>query len=392
MNVKKLFEKKEQPEGEKKRRKIYPVFILFTVLILVGAGVCGLREVYKERQRFELYQQAFELYKNSAYDEAEKVLEEIPEYQGVSAMLRDIQYQKGLIAFEAGQYEEAKGLFQKVSDYQDSQDYIEEAVYLLAMDAYTAKDYDTAIRYFEEIPDYKDVKQYQEEITFSNLETYFQAGSYQEAENCIFRIQDYPGVEPYGIVVLEAQGKAAYENQEYERAIEMFKYASAYSDWLDTYNGMSKEEKAAYDIIAGETDFKQRLKNISQEKELAEREYQALLCVKELVKYYENEKAEVAEISKVEEIRFSKQVYANSAEVPIVMISYKETADKKKTQSYAVYNETEFYGICPSLKMEEIDKSDSSQLQAYLKITDLWENKETVKIDMARIKKAMGWE
>lgn len=214
-----------------------------------------------------------------------------------------------------------------------------------------------------------------------------------ECEADIFKIPDYPGVEPYGIVVLEEQGKAAYEAQQYERSIEMFKYAAAYSDWLDIYNAMPAEEKSSYAAICGETDFKQRLRNIKSESELAEREYQAVLCVKELVKYYENEKQEIAELAEVDEVRFAEQTYSNNAQVPVVMISYKEkTSEKKKEQQYAVYNETDLYGICPSLKNEEIDKSDSNQLQTYIKLSGLWDMKDTIKLDMARIKKAMGWE
>lgn len=377
---------------KKKSNKIYLVILLFVIVIAIVAGIYGYEVVYKERQLYNQYQQAFELYKTGEYEEAEKILRKIPSYEGVSVLMRDIQYQKGVLAFEAGEYETARQLFLNVSEYQDSQDYIEETTYLLGIDAYMIQDYDVAKSYFEEIPNYKDVSNYLEELAFKRLQETFQQSFYSEAEACIFEIPDYPGVEPYAIVVLEEQGKAAYEGQQYERSMEMFRMALEYAAWVDTYNGMPEEEKAAYAAIAGEVDFKQRLKNIESERELAEREYQAVLCLRELVKYYENNMVDVAVLSQVDEIRFAKQIYTNDAQVPLIMISYKETVNEKQKQAYAVYNETELYGICPSLKMEEIDKSNSSQLQAHLKITSFWDKKETVDIDMARVRKAMGWE
>lgn len=375
-----------------KKKQIYLAAFTLLVVLIAGAAWYGYKVVYKERQLYQKYQQAFELYKNKDYEQAEEILLTMEDYEGVSVLLKDICYQKGVAAFEAGEYESVRELLSQITDYQDSLDYVEASTYQLAVDAYVVQDYDTAENYFSEIADYKDVRNYMEEIAFHNLKQSFQAGYYMECESSIFKIPDYPGVEPYGIVVLEAQGKEAYEAQQYERALEMYRYALEYGSWLDIYNEMTQEEKAAYAAIAGETDFKQRLKNIETERALAQREYQALLCLKELVKYYENNKAETAELVQVDEIRFAKQAYTNEAEVPVVMIAFQEKVNGKKQQAYAVYNETELYGICSSLKMEEIDKADSVQLQAHIKISGLWEQEDTVKIDMQRIRKAIGWE
>lgn len=384
--------KKENKELKQNSNNIFQLILALLLIVIIGAGIYGFRVVRRERGLYNKYQQAFELYKKGSYDESEKILKTISSYEGVSELLTDIRYRQGLLAYEAGDYANARELFFKVSNYQDSLDYIEEITYLLGLEAYSVQDYDAAKSYFEEIPEYKEAPTYLEELTFLRLQRVFQSGFYMEAEECIFEIPEYPGVEPYAIVVLEEQGKAAYEAQQYERSIEMFRMALEYSSWMDIYNLMPEEEKAVYGAIAGEVDFVKRLKNIKEEKALAEREYQAVLCLKELVKYYENNKIDVAVLSQVDEIRFALQTYTNEAVIPLIMIAFQETVKENKQQAYAAYNETDLYGICHSLKMEELDKSNSEELQTYLKISELWEDKSTVKIDMVRIRKAMGWE
>ncbi len=378
---------------KKKLKEAVPVFLCIFVALALVASVYGVLKVREDRQKFAKYEEAFLLYKSGEFEEAEEILRKITGYKGVMELLRDIHYQKGLLFYHDREYFDAREQFFKVSNYQDSQDYIEECTYQMALEAYGTQDYDTARGYFVEIKDYKDVSKYLDDLYFVELKKVFATKFYSEAEECIFAIPDYPGVEPYAIVVLEELGRLAFEAQQYERAGEMYRLALEYEPWVkETYKNMPPEEKAANDTITGEVSFEDRLDNIEDAKEASEREFQAVKCLKELVKYYENNMVDVAAIEQVDEVRFAKQTYTNDAVVPIIMISYKENVNKKKEQAYAVYNETDMYGICHSLKMEEIDKANSQELQTNLKIAPIWEAEDTIIIDMERMRSAMGWK
>ncbi len=373
---------------------IFGVVLALVLFMVIGVGMYGFQEVRKERQSYEDYEKAFNLYKEGKYEEAEKILVTIPNYEGVEEMLTDLYYRQGCEAFEAGDYAKARELFQKNTEYQDTMDYIRETAYQLGVAAFQNGDYATARSYFSEIPNHKDVPDYERHMVFFDMQSYVANGQYAEAENCILSISDYPGIEPYGIVVLSTQAAAAFENQDYEHSLDLYERAFKYCAWIDAYEALSPEEQAAYAQVAGETSFRERQKQMEKGQEAAIKEYQVVTCLKDLSNIYQQNMAETASISEVKEVRIGQQAYSSDNIVPVIMIYYKEQAVKNKKQqdAYAVYNETEFYAICHSLEMEELDKSNSDEVQANLKLTKYWEDKKTEKMDMERLRKAMGWQ
>lgn len=383
----------------KQKTKLF-LGIGFAILVLAVAGavIYYVQVVQKEQKSYETYLEGFELYKEGNYEEAEKLLLSVKDYGETEKILADLYYKQGLEAFEKQDYEKARELLLKNPEYQDSADYIKETAYQLGISAYEQKDYDTAEGYFKEVSGYKEVQSYVDGITYARLLEYFAAGDFDNAENCIFSIPDKDGVQPYGIVVLQAQAEKAFQNLEYERSLELYERGLEYASWVETvYNNLSDEEKVnAFDPIRGEVPYGDRIKQMEESYASARKEYQTVTCLKHLVTYYEEEMKDKAVLSQVDEIRVAMQAYSSDNIVPVIMISYKETVTEKKKekqqQAYAVYNETDFYAICHSLNMEEIDKSNSDEVQANLRLVEYWEKKDTVTMDMERIRKAMGWE
>ncbi len=383
---------------KQKTKIILGIGLALLVLAVAGAIIYYVQVVQKEQKFYERYLEGFELYKEGKYEEAEKLLLTVENYGETKKILTDLYYKQGLEAFEKGDYEKARELLLKNSEYQDSADYIKEAAYQLGIEAYNAKEYDTAEGYFNELTGYKEVQGYVDGITYGRLLEYFAAGDYENAEKCIFSIPDKDGVQPYGIVVLQAQAQKAFENLEYERSLELYERGLEYASWVETvYNNSSEEQKAnEFDPIRGEVSYGDRMNQMKESYASTKKEFQTVTCLKHLVSYYEEKMKEKAVLSQVDEIRVAMQAYSADNIVPVVMISYKETVTEnkkeKQQQAYAVYNETDFYAICHSLKMEEIDKSNSDEVQANLRLAEYWEKKDTMTMDMARIRKAMGWQ
>ena len=370
--------------------------ILF--LVVTGAVIYYVQVVQKERESYEDYLEGFELYKEGNYEEAEKLLLSTKDYGETETILMDLYYRWGLEFFEKEEYEKARELFLKNPDYQDTADYLKETAYQLGMTAYNEKDYDTAETFFKEIPGYKEIQNYIDGIEYARLQNYFATGDYDKAEECLLLIPNMDGVQPYGIVLLPVQAQKAFENQEYERALELYERGLGYSVWVENvYNNLSDEEKInEYDPIRGEVAYEERLKQMEEGYISVKKEYQAVECLKHLISYYEEKMKDKAVFFQADEIRVAMQAYASDNIVPVVMIAYQETVTEKKKevqrQAYAAYNDANFYAICHSLNMEEIDKRNSDEIQANLRITQYWDAKDTVTMDMARIRKAMGWE
>ncbi len=383
----------------KQKKKIFlGIGLALLVLAVAGAIMYYVQVVQKERKAYENYLKGFELYKNGDYARAEKILLETKNYGETEQILTDLYYQQGLEAFEKEQYETARELFLKNPDYQDTADYIKETAYQLGIDAYNKADYDKAETFFNEIPGYKDVQEYVDGIAYERLKIYFAAGDYDNAEKCLLAIPNRDGVQPYGIVLLPVQAGKAFENQDYERALALYEQGMAYGTWVETvYNPLPDEQKIAeFDPIRGDVGYEDRLKQMQEAYTTAKREYQSVDCLQQLVAYYADKMKDKAVLAQVDEVRVAQHSYSSDNSVSVIMIAYKETVTEKKKekqqQAYAVYNETDFYAICHSLKVEEIDKSNSDELQANLRITRYWDEKDTVTMDMARLKKAMGWE
>lgn len=383
----------------KQKKKLFLGIGLAVLLLAVaGAVIYYVQVVQKDRKSYETYLEGFELYKEGKFEEAEKLLLSVEDYGETKKILTDLYYQQGLAAFENQEYEKAKEFFSKNPEYQDSADYLKETSYQLGIAAYEAKDYDKAEGYFNEISGYKEVQNYVDGIAYARLLESFAAGDYDKAEACILAIPDMDGIQPYAVVVLQAQAQKNFENLQYEHALELYEQGLKYADWVEnTYKNLSEEKKIyEFDPIRGEVSFEDRIKQMEEEYDSVKKEYQAVTCLKQLVTYYEEQMKDTAVISQVDEIRVAMQAYSSDNIVPVIMIAYKETVTEKnkekQQQAYAVYNETDFYAICHSLKMEEIDKSNSDELQANLRITQYWEAKDAVKMDMTRIRKAMGWE
>lgn len=374
------------------------VGLAILLLVVAGAVMYYVQVVQKEKRSYETYLEGFELYKEGEYEEAEKILLTTDDYGETETILTDLYYRWGLEFLEKEEYEKARELFLKNPDYQDTADYIKETSYQLGIAAYDGKDYDTAETFFDEIPEYKEVQKYIDGIAYARLQIYCAEGNYGKAEECLFSIPDMDGVQPYGIVLLQAQAQKAFENVEYERSLELYEHGLAYADWVENvYNNLTDEQKISeYDPIRGEIGYEDRLKQMEEDYAAVRKEYQTVDCLKQLVSYYEEEMKEKAVLYQIDEIRVAMMAYSSDNVVPVVMIAYKETVTEKKKevlqQAYAVYNETEFYAICHSLDMEEIDKSNSDELQANLRITQYWDAKDTITMDMSRMRKAMGWE
>lgn len=375
---------------------IFGVAFALVFFVVAGVGMYGVQEARKEKQSVEKYEEAFRLYKEGKYDEAEKILVTMKNFHGVEEMLTDLYYQKGLLAFDAGDYDAARELFLKNPDYQDTQDYIKETAYQLGIAALANEDYETAHSYLDEISNYKDVADYLNKLSFADMKSYFANGDLAAAKDCILKISNYPGIEPYGLAVLPEQARQAFEGQDYEQAMKMYEQALSYRGWAEAYVALSPEEQAGFASIAGEVPFAERVEQLEAGYAAAKSEYQSIQCLKNLIAYYEEKMKETAIISEVDEVRFGMQTYSSDNIVPIIMISYKETfkegEKEKQRQAYAIYNDTEFYAICHSLKMDEIDKSNSVEVQANLKLSKYWDAKDAAVIDMARIRSAMGWQ
>lgn len=383
----------------KRKTKIFlGVGLAIFLLVVAGAVIYYVQVVQKEQKSYEAYLEGFELYKEGKYEEAEKILLTTEDYGETETILTDLYYRWGMELFEKEEYESARELFFKNPDYQDTADYIKETAYQLGIAAYNGKDYDTAETFFNEVPGYKEVQNYIDGITYVRLQNYFAAGDYDKAEKCLFSIPTMDGVQPYGIVLLQAQAQKAFENVEHERALELYERGLEYAAWVETvYNNLPDEQKISeYDPIRGEIGYEDRIKQMEEEYASAKKEYQTITCLKNLVSYYEEKMKEKAVLSQVDEIRVAMMAYSSDNIVPVVMIAYQETVTEKKKevqrQAYAVYNETDFYAICHSLDMEEIDKSNSDELQANLRITQYWDTTDTITMDMSRIRRAMGWE
>ena len=383
---------------KRKKKIILGIGLAIFLLVVAGAVIYYVQVVQKERKSYEDYQEGFELYKEGKYEEAEKILLTTEDYGETETILTDLYYRWGIECFEKEEYERARELFLKNPDYQDTADYIKETAYQLGILAYNGKDYDTAEAFFNEVTGYKEVQNYIDGIAYARLQTYFAAGDYDKAEECLFAIPAMDGVQPYGIVLLQAQAKKAFENLEYERSLELYERGLEYAVWVEAvYNNLPDEQKISdYDPIRGEIGYEERLKQMEEEYASAKKEYQTVTCLKHLVSYYEEKMKEKAVLFQVDEIRVAMMAYSSNNVVPVVMISYQETVMEKKKevqrQAYAVYNETDFYAICHSLNIDEIDKSNSDELQANLRITQYWDAKDTITMDMSRMRKAMGWE
>lgn len=378
------------------------IFIIIAVAVFVlavaGAGIYYAQVVHKERKALEQYERGFELYKEGKYVEAEEVLSNVKDFEGVDQILDDIYYQMGKNAFESGQYEQAKAYFSKKPEYQNCLDYIKESNYLLGITAFENEDYETAETLLMENPDYKDTRSYLDNITYEKVKVYFNANDYENAAKNVLKILSYKGVEPYGIVVLQNQAEKAFENLEYKQALEMYERGLEFKTWyLEEYKGLTDEKKEKeYAFIYGDTSFEDRIKKMEEDYEWAKKESYVVDDLKNLVNLYETEKKDLAVLSQVDEIKVAMQQYNEKTQLPLIMISYKESINEgkkeKKQQAYAVYNEDEFYAICHSLKLEEIDKTNSDEIQANIKLSKYWEDEETVLVDMTRVRKAMGWE
>lgn len=381
-----------------KKKLVLGIGLAVLLLAVAGAVIYYVQVVQKDRKSYETYLKGFELYKEGNYEEAEKLLLSAEDYGETKKILTDLYYQQGIAAFENQEYEKAKELFSKKPEYQDSADYLKEISYQLGIAAYEAKDYDKAEGYFNEISGYKEVQNYEKGITYARLLESFAAGDYDKAEACIQAIPDMDGVQPYAVVVLQAQAQKNFENLQYEHALELYEQGLKYADWVEnTYKNLPEEQKVnEFDPIRGGVSYEDRIKQMKEAYASAEKEFDAISCLKQLVSYYEEQRKDTAVLFQIDEIRVAMQAYSSDNIVPVIMIAYKETVTEKnkekQQQAYAVYNKTDFYAICHSLKMEEIDKSNSDELQANLRITQYWEAKDVIKLDMTRVRKAMGWE
>lgn len=383
----------------KQKTKIFlGIGLAILLLVVAGAVIYYVQVVQKEQKSYEAYMEGFELYKEGKYEEAEKILLATEDYGETETILMDLYYRWGLEFFEKEDYEKARELFLKNPDYQDTADYIKETAYQLGIVAYNEKDYDTAETFFKEIPGYKEVQAYIDGIAYARLQNYFVAGDYDKAEEYLLLIPDLDGVQPYGIVILQVQAQKAFENLEYESSLERYERGLGYGAWVETvYNNLSDEQKISeYDPIRGEVTYEDRLKHMEEEYTSVKKEYQAVTCLKHLVSYYEEKMKEKAVLGQIDEIRVAMQAYASDNIVPLVIIDYQETVTEKKKevqrQAYAVYNDVNFYAICHSLDIEKIDKRNPEEVQAYLRVSQYWEAKDTITVDMSRIRRAMGWE
>ena len=383
----------------KRKTKIFlGIGLAILLLVVVGAVMYYVQVVQKEQKSYETYLEGFEKYKEGKYEEAEKILLSTKDYGETETILMDLYYRWGLEFFENEEYEKARGLFLKNPDYQDTADYIEETAYQLGMAAYNEKDYDTAENFFKEIPGYKDIQTYIDGIAYSRLQNCFTAGDYDKAEEYFFMIPNMEGVQPYGIVLLQIQAQKAFENLEYERSLELYERGLGYAAWVENvYNNLPDEQKAnEYDPIRGEVSYEDRLKQMEEAYASVKKEAQVIDCLKHLLSYYEEKMKEKASFFQVDEVRVAMQAYSSDNIVPVVMIAYQETVTEKKKevqrQAYAVYNDANFYAICHSLNTEEIDKKNTDELQANLRITQYWDEKDTITMDISRIRRAMGLE
>ena len=383
---------------KKKTKIILGIGLAVLLLVVAGAVIYYVQVVQKEQESYETYLEAFELYKEGKYEKAEKLLLSTKDYGETETILTDLYYMWGVELFEKEEYEKARELFLKNPDYQDTADYLKETAYQLGMAAYNDEDYDTAEAFFEEISGYKDIQNYIEGIAYGRLQIYFAEGNFDKAGECLLSIRNMDGVQPYGIVLLPTQAQKAFENLEYERSMELYECGLGYAAWVENvYNNLPDEQKASeYGSICGEVPYEERLKQMEEAYLSVKKEHQAVECLKHLISYYEEKMKDKAVFFQADEIRVAMQAYAEDNIVPVVMIAYQETVMEKKKevqrQAYAAYNDANFYAICHSLDIEEIDKSNADEVQANLRITQYWNEKDTITVDMSRIRRAMGWE
>lgn len=79
-----------------------------------------------KNQSANIYNYAKGLLEKGDFGEAERYLKEIPNYEGVDELYKEIYYQNGIYHFDRGEYATAKKYFAKTEGYKETKNYLHE--------------------------------------------------------------------------------------------------------------------------------------------------------------------------------------------------------------------------------------------------------------------------
>lgn len=144
----------------------------------------------------------------SAYEEADKLLQKIPDYEDVPRLMKRVTYYKGVNEYMLGNYEKAEELLSQVEDYGDTANYLKEISMKRIMEVINNGDYETAQKYFDRIAAYEPAASIAAEAGGKLGLHYYEEGRYEDARSCYEKISQAEGSQAQ-LQLIEQESLAA---------------------------------------------------------------------------------------------------------------------------------------------------------------------------------------
>lgn len=328
--------------------------IITVTAVLTAALACFFIFMTIQNEKDKMFLKAHDYMSAGKYDEAEALLEKIPNYNGASDLLLQVIYERACMLFDEGKEAEAEKDFQKITDYQNAKEYL-----------------DT--------------------IALHRAEIYMGQNQYQEAETALAHVTKTKNMVSFMDELYRNWGKSALDQQDYQTAYQAVKKiknpidsdketihkATLYYAKEVLNKGNPDEAEKMLQELEQTDDVTLLVKEINDTR-------LAVTCIKELQGRYTGETS----IGDLLEIRCKDQSYRNNIQIPVVMIRFieKDIATGQEREAYAIYDNDVYLLTCHSLIKENVDIKNPTEMSGYLKLSQNWDSTETITLSLEGIK------
>ncbi len=180
------------PQPEKKKNKKLGLIlgiaggVLAVALILVFVFVI---------QPVITYNQAEQAFADGDLNEAERLLDKIPDYKDTPDLSTQIIFARAENYFDKSKLDDAEELLLTIPEYDDTQDLLDDITYERAVLAVGEQDYEVAQDYLDSIPGHEDPEQLKENICYNQALQILETGDYVTAYNMLMTISAYQDSE-----------------------------------------------------------------------------------------------------------------------------------------------------------------------------------------------------
>lgn len=328
--------------------------IITVVVILTAILICFIIYISIQNEKDKIFLKAHDYMTASKYDKAEALLKEIPNYKGASELLLQVIYERGCRLFDEGKEAEAEREFQKITDYQNAKEYLDR-------------------------------------IALHRAENYMEKQQYKQAEEVMANVIKTEEMVNFLDGLYGIWGKSELEQHNYEAAYRAMKKIKNLTDSDKEILHRSTMYYAKEVLNKGNVDEADNmLQGLEQTddvaillKEVSDTRL-AVKCIKELQGRY----AGAVHVGEILEVRCKDQSYRGNVQIPVIMIRFmeRETATGQEREAYAIYDNDVYMLTCHSLTKENVDIKDPTEMSGYLKLSQNWDNAETITLSLEGIK------